>query len=85
MARYEIKGVNPPADVLKKLADLFGTSVDFLVSGNNEAKAQATLKDAELIKQFKEVDLLPELEKSTILKVISAYIRDFKTRQAYAG
>ncbi|MCX6272786.1 MAG: helix-turn-helix transcriptional regulator [Bacteroidetes bacterium] len=85
MARYEIKGVQPPADVLKKLADLFGTSVDFLVSGNNEAKAQATLKDAELIKQFKEVDQLPDLEKNTILKVISAYIRDFKTRQAYAG
>ena len=85
MARYEIKGVQTPADVLKKLADLFGTSVDLLVSGNNETKAQATLKDAELIKQFKEVDQLPETEKNTILKVISAYIRDFNTRQAYTG
>jgi len=36
-----------------------------------------------LLKQFKEIDQLPEEEKKTILKVISAYIRDFKTKQAY--
>ncbi len=85
MARYEINGDQPSADVLKKFAVLFGTSVDFLVSGNNKAKAQAKLKDAELIKQFKEVVQLPDPVKNTILKVISAYIWDFKIRQAYAG
>jgi len=84
MARYEIKGVQPPADVLKKLADVLGTSVDFLIFGTSEEKAQNALQDAELIRQFKEVDQLPDGEKITILKVISAYIRDFKTRQAYA-
>ncbi|HMG66709.1 MAG TPA: helix-turn-helix transcriptional regulator [Chitinophagaceae bacterium] len=49
MARYEIKNIYPPADVLKNLAELFGTTIDFLVMGDNETKAQASLKDAELI------------------------------------
>jgi len=84
MARYEIKEVQPPADVLKKFADFFGVSVDFLVFGNNDEKAQNILKDAELIKQFQKIDKMPDDEKNTVVKVISALIRDFNARQAYA-
>jgi len=84
ITRYELKGVQPPADILKKLADIFGTSIDFLVNGTAQEKAQNTLSDAELIKQFKEMEQLPEREKSTILNVVSAFVRDFKTKQAYA-
>lgn len=83
MSRYEIKGVQPPAEVLKKMSDVLDTSVDFIVSGNTDEKAQIYLKDAELIKQFKEIDKLPDIEKQTILKVVGAYIRDFKAKQAY--
>jgi transcriptional regulator with XRE-family HTH domain len=83
MSRYEVKGVQPPADILNKMADVLGTSVDFLINGNTTEKAQNTLKDAELIRQFKEIEGLPDSEKSTILKVVSAYIRDFKAKQAY--
>ena len=45
---------------------------------------ESTLKDAELVKEFKKLDQLPEEEKKTILKVVSALIRDFNTKQAYA-
>lgn len=85
MARYEIKNIYPPADVLKNLAELFGTTIDFLVMGDNESKAQASLKDAELINQFKKIAVLPEEEKTLVLKMITAYIRDFNTQQAYAS
>jgi len=81
--RYETKGVQPPADILNKLADLLNTSIDYLINGDTTEKAISSLKDVELLKQFKEIDQMPEEEKKTILKVISAYIRDFKTRQAY--
>jgi|SRR5665647_198626 len=84
MARYEIKNIYPPADVLKNLADVFGTTIDFLVMGDNESKAQASLKDAELINQFKKISALPDEEKTLMLKMITAYIRDFNTQQAYA-
>ncbi len=78
MARYETKGVQPPADVLSRLADIFDVSIDYLVNGDKSNRAEQTLKDAELIKQFKQLDLLPEDEKNSILKVVNALIRDFK-------
>ena len=84
IVRYETKGVQPPADVLARIADVFDVSIDFLVNGDKSQRAQQTIKDAELIKNFKELDQLPEEEKKSILKVLNALIRDFNARQAYA-
>ncbi|MFZ7134384.1 MAG: helix-turn-helix domain-containing protein [Eubacteriales bacterium] len=83
IVRYETKGVQPPADVLARIADAFDVSIDYLVNGDKSDKAQQTLKDAELIQKFKQLDQLPEEEKKSILKVISALLRDFNARQAY--
>ncbi|MFW5872940.1 MAG: helix-turn-helix domain-containing protein [bacterium] len=85
MIRYENKGVQPPADILNKLADVLGTSVDYLINGNTGEKAQATLKNTELLQRFKEVETLPEREQSVLLEIIGAYIRDFRTKQAYVA
>jgi transcriptional regulator with XRE-family HTH domain len=85
MARYEIKGIQPPADVLKKMADLFGTSIDYLVRGNKNEIANETIQDAELLNHFKQVHDLPEEDRKTLLKVVSAYLRDFRAKQAYAS
>ena len=43
-----------------------------------------TLNDAKLLNYFKEVDQLPDEGQHVILKVITAYLRDFRTQQAYA-
>lgn len=85
IVRYETKDVQPPADVLGKIAGVFGVSIDFLVNGDTNEKAQQTLKDAELIKQFQKVEQLPEEEKNTVVRVISALVRDFNTRKAYSA
>lgn len=74
MARYETKGIQPPANVLMKLASIFGTTVDFLVNGATEDKAKAQLKDAELLQQFKEVELLNDKDKSVIKTLIEAFL-----------
>jgi len=83
MIRYENKGVQPPADTLNKLAEIFNTSVDFLINGNTGEKAKATLQNTELLQRFKEVESLPERERTVILEVIGAYLRDFRTKQSY--
>jgi transcriptional regulator with XRE-family HTH domain len=83
--RYELKGVQPPADILNKLADVLNTTVDFLLNGNAQDKAQIALKDTELLKQFKEAEKLPDSEKSLIIKVIRGYIRDYKTQLTYTN
>ncbi len=59
-------------------------SGDYLVNGDKSNKVEQTLKDAELIKQFKQLDQLPDDEKKSILKVVGALIIDFKTKQAYS-
>lgn len=64
---------------------MFGTTIDFLVMGDTETKAKQSLSDAELINQFKKISALPAEEKNLVLKMITAYIRDFNTQQAYAS
>ena len=82
--RYETKDVQPPANIMNKLADTLGTSVDYLISGDKNEKAKASLKNSELIQRFKEVDTLPEEEQGVLIKIISAYVRDYRAKQAYA-
>jgi transcriptional regulator with XRE-family HTH domain len=74
MARYETKGIQPPADVLMKLASAFGTTVDYLVNGATDDKAKAQLKDAELLQQFKEVEQLADKDKNIIKTLIEAFL-----------
>ena len=83
MNRYENQAVQPPADVLNKLAKVLDTTVDYIINGAIEAKAKAQLKDNKILDVFKEVDTLPDTEKNLILKVISALIRDYKTSLSY--
>ncbi len=84
LQRYENKGVQPPADVLKKLADTFNTSIDFLIYGDSEQKAQQSIKDNELLAQFKAVEELDSKDKSTIKDIIDAFIKRSKLRNIAA-
>ena len=85
IGRYETKDSQPPAQVLKKIAEGLDTTVDYLLNGNTEDKAKATLVDAEMIRYFKEMDALPQDDKTALLRVMSGFIRDVKTKQAYAS
>ncbi len=82
--RYETKNVQPPADILNRIADVLNTTVDFLINGDSEEKAKATLKNSELLNTLKEIDVMPENEQNILLHYVNAYIRDFKARKAYA-
>ena len=53
---FDEPGVQPPADILRKLADTFNVSIDFIVYGDAEEKAQQSIKDNELLSQFKAVE-----------------------------
>lgn len=85
LQRYENKNVQPPADVLKKLADVFNTSIDFIVYGNTEQKAQQTIKDNELLSQFKEVEEMDNKDKATIKDIIDAFIKRSKLNKIVAA
>jgi hypothetical protein len=67
------------------MADALNTSVDYLINGTSQEKAKASLKNTLLLQKFKEMEQLPEGELEAILKVINAYIRDYKAKQAYGA
>ena len=81
--RYENKGIQPQADILNKIAKILKTSVDYLINGDTDEKAKNTLKNVNLLQKFTEMEQLPEKEQGVLLNVISAYLRDFKAKQAY--
>lgn len=81
MSRYEIRGVQPPANTLKKLADVLDTTVDFLINGDKDEKVKASLKDAELLQQFKAVEQFNEDDKNVIKKLIDAFITKKQLQQ----
>ena len=49
------------------------------------SRTNSALKDAEVIHYFKEVDNLPQEDKLALLRVIGGFLRDVKTKQAYAS
>ena len=61
------------------------STVDYLVNGDTGDKANASLHDSEVIMYFKEVDALPAEDKTALIRVIAGFIRDVKTKQAYAS
>jgi len=84
IGRYETKGAQPPAEALKKIADALGSTVDYLIYGNSDEKAQATIKDSELLQQFKALEQLDEKDKNTIKDIIDAFIKRSKLNQIAA-
>jgi transcriptional regulator with XRE-family HTH domain len=81
IGRYETKGAQPPAEVLKKISIALDTTIDFLINGNTDEKAASALKDAELLRQFRAVEQMDEEDKSTVKKLIDAFITKKKIQQ----
>jgi transcriptional regulator with XRE-family HTH domain len=81
IGRYETKSTQPPAEVIRKIADILGTTVDYLINGDSDEKARSTLNDAELLQQFKAVEQMDDDDKKTIKSLIDAFITKRKIQQ----
>ena len=65
---------------MQNLASALDTTTDFLMSGDTE-QVQAQLSDKELLKQFREVELMEEKDKSIVKELIDAFITKRKVQQ----
>lgn len=74
IVRYETKGIQPTADVLARMADVFDVSIDYLVNGDKSEKAITTLKDTKLLSMFKAVEQMNEKDKGIVSELIDAFI-----------
>lgn len=79
LGRYERGEARPFVEMAAKLSEALGVSLDYLV-GNSDLKF-----DKETINRIVDIQSLSEEEKQPILIMVDAYLRDVKTRKAYAG
>lgn len=79
IGRYERDEAKPSIEVAAKLATLLGASLDYLV-GNSDLNV-----DTITLNRIMELQQLPDDEKSTVFKLVDAFLRDFKAKKAYAS
>jgi len=80
IGRYERGDMAPSIEIATKIAKALNVSLDFLV-GNSTL----IIKDNKILERLENIAKMPQNEKTQLFNVIDAYIRDFKTRQAYSA
>ncbi|TWP25367.1 XRE family transcriptional regulator [Apibacter muscae] len=78
ISRYERNESVPSIDMVVKLADVFGVTVDFLVGKSNSASL-----DKETVNRINNIQNMDDKTKSVLFDVIDTYIQNFKTKQAF--
>ena len=79
IGRYERDEVKPSIEMAAALADALEISLDYLV-GNTDL-----LLDKNIMKRVQDIQLLTSEEKSHLFALMDAFLRDAKTKQAYAS
>ncbi len=79
LGRYERGDARPFVEMAAKLAEVLQVSLDYLV-GNSDLKF-----DKETIDRIVDIQALSDEEKIPVFKMVDAYLRDAKTRKAYAS
>jgi transcriptional regulator with XRE-family HTH domain len=74
MSRYE-RGISLPSiDVVKKLAQMFHVSADYLLFDDSQAMVRASIADQDLLQQFERLSRMSEREKTAVKTVLEAMI-----------
>ncbi|KML65702.1 hypothetical protein [Pectobacterium peruviense] len=66
--------LRPGGDTLKRLADALDVTGDYLLEGARDEAAKARFEDRELLRQFQEVEQLPDEDKEVIKKLLDAFL-----------
>ncbi len=74
IGRFERGVSRPSGDTLKRLSEALDVSSDYLLEGSIEAAAKANFQDRELLRQFQEVEHLPEEDKVVIKTLLDAFL-----------
>ena len=79
IGRYERDEMKPSIEVAAKMSELLDVSLDYLVG-----KTDVVL-DSKILNRITEIQKLNADEQKTVFSLLDAYLRDTKTRKAYAA
>jgi transcriptional regulator with XRE-family HTH domain len=79
IGRYERDEMKPSIEVAAKMAELLDVSLDYLVGKTD------ILLDSKILNRIVEIQKLNADEQKTVFSLLDAYLRDTKTRKAYAA
>lgn len=82
VSRYERDEMTPSIEVAKRLADLLGTTVGYLLG---ETQESGLLRHPEMLRRLADIASFGEKEREHIYFTLDALIRDIKNRKAYAA
>jgi transcriptional regulator with XRE-family HTH domain len=74
IGKYESNQQMPSTETIKKIADYFDVSIDYLLDDKAEATTKTTFQDEDMLKQYKEIEKLPENDKIIIKEIINAFL-----------
>jgi transcriptional regulator with XRE-family HTH domain len=80
ISKYERDDIIPFVENANKIDKVLGVSVDYLISEDDNLE----IVDIDMLNRMKEIQRLSEDDKTTVVKIIDAFIRDTKTKKAYA-
>lgn len=70
ICRYENNKLTPGRKVIKKFAEVFGISVEELLSGNGENKAEYLIQDKEFIKLIQEIEGMDQEDRFVVKRFL---------------
>lgn len=79
IGRYERDEMKPSIEVAANMAELLDVSLDYLVGKTD------VLLDSKILNRITEIQKLSPEEQKTVFSLLDAYLRDTKTRKAYAA
>jgi len=74
LSRYERNLTAPSIDVVKKIAEVLGISIDTLIYGQQDERAKGSIKDNELLTMFAKVQSLSNKQQDTVKDFLSAFV-----------
>ena len=78
IGKYEREEAVPSIEVARKIANTFEVTLDYLSGEGTSASF-----DKRIVKRIQQIEGLQEDDKTHLLAVIDAFIRDASTRKAY--
>ena len=79
IGKYERNEAMASVETAKKIADTFNVTLDYLVD-----EGAAGTFDKKTVNRIQELQNLPVEEQSHVFAILDAFLRDAKTRSAYA-